>query len=74
MPRGPRQAGQKLKEPSAKEALVCEVKKAVSPLAFQCEELQYTFLAEENDQYGSVLLPEASPPSVKHTAFSKFLF
>ena len=45
MPRGPRQAGQKLKEPSAKEALVCEVKKAVNPLAFESEKLQYTFFA-----------------------------
>ena len=45
MPRGPRQAGQKLKEPAVQKALVSEVKKAVSPLAFKSQELQYTFFA-----------------------------
>ena len=47
---------EKLKEPAVQKALVSEVKKAVSPLAFQSEELQYTFLAEENDQYGKTVL------------------
>ena len=50
---------EKLKEPAVQKALVSEVKKAVSPLAFQCEELQYTFLAEENDQYGKTVSGEA---------------
>ena len=50
MPRGPRQAGQKLKEPAVQEELVSGVKKAVSPLAFKSQELQYTFLAEVNVQ------------------------
>ena len=59
MPRGPRQAGQKLKEPSAKEALVCEVKKVVTPLAFKFDKLQYTYLAEENVQYGKTVSVEA---------------
>ena len=56
MPRGPRQAGQKLKELAVQKALVSEVKKAVSPLAFKSQELQYTFLAEENVQYGRKVL------------------
>ena len=47
---------EKLKEPSAKEALVCEVKKAVNPLAFESENLQYTFFAEENLRYGKTVL------------------
>ena len=47
---------EKLKEPSAKEALVCEVRKVVTPLAFKFDKLQYTYLAEENVQYGKTVL------------------
>ena len=47
---------ERLKEPSRKEALVREVKKAVSPLPFKSEALQYTFLAEQNIQYGRKVL------------------
>ena len=36
---------EKLKEPAVQKALVSEVKKAVSPLAFKSQELQYTLLA-----------------------------
>ena len=50
---------EKLKEPSAKEALVCEVKKVVTPLAFKFDKLQYTYLAEENVQYGKTVSGEA---------------
>ena len=50
---------ERLKEPSRKEALVREVKKAVSPLPFKSEALQYTFLAEQNIQYGRKVSGEA---------------
>ena len=36
---------EKLKEPAVQEELVSVVKKAVNPLAFESEELQYTFFA-----------------------------
>ena len=50
---------EKLKEPAVQEELVSVVKKAVNPLAFESEELQYTFFAEENLRYGKTVSSEA---------------
>ena len=47
----------KLKNPSTQKALVAEVKKAlVTPLPFEVNKIQYTFLAEDNSQYGKTVL------------------
>ena len=47
----------KLEDPSVQRALVSEVKKAiVTPLPFKYQELQYTFLAEIDVQYGRKVL------------------
>ena len=47
----------KLEDPSVQRALVSEVKKvAVTPLPFQSDSVQYTFLAENSPQYGKTIL------------------
>ena len=50
----------KLEDPSVQRALISEVKKAVvTPLPFKSDSVQYTFLAENNVQYGRKVSGEA---------------
>ena len=50
----------KLEDPSVQKALISEVKKAVvTPLPFKSDSVQYTFLAENNAQYGRKVSGEA---------------